>query len=309
MLIISNEVKRYMYSLKQILCVLRNHKKMAEIMLCYLRYVIPDKLYIKLRYKLYMGKSLNLKNPVTYNEKLQWMKLYDRNPLYTKLVDKYLSKKWVSDRIGADHIIPIIGVYEKFDDINFDLLPNQFVIKCSHNCGVVICKDKQSFDIKGARRQINKTMSENYYYWSREWPYKNVPRKIIVEKYMIDESGYELKDYKFFCFNGVPKLFFIATDRGENTTCFDFYDMSFNHLPVIQGHPNAKKEIKKPQNFESMVDIAKKLSKGIKQVRVDLYNVNGQIYFGEMTFFHFGGMVPFVPESFDYKLGELFSFK
>lgn len=293
-----------MYTLKQIKSGFAHPKIILEKITTDLRYLLPDKLYLKVRFRIRMGKKLNLKDPKTFNEKLQWMKLYDRNPLYTTLVDKFKAKEWVAKRIGKEHIIPIIGVFDNFDDIDFNKLPNQFVIKCSHNCGVVVCKDKKDFDINKARKVINQTMRTNYFYWSREWPYKNVPRKVIIEKYMVDESGYELKDYKFFCFNGVPKYFFIATDRSEHDTCFDFFDMDFNHLPIVQGHPNAKKEIKKPEKFEEMIEIARQLSKGLKQVRVDLYNVNGTIFFGEMTFFHFGGIVPFEPNEWDYVFGE-----
>lgn len=293
-----------MYSWTQIKKGLRNPRIICLIISESMRFILPDKLYLKFRFWCFMGKNLNLKNPQTFNEKLQWMKLYDRNPLYTLLVDKYRVKDWVAERIGREHIIPILGVHDKFDDIDFDKLPNQFVIKCSHNCGVVVCKDKSKLDIVLARKVINRTMSQNYFYWSREWPYKNVPRKVIVEKYMVDESGYELKDYKFFCFNGEPKYFFIATDRSAHDTCFDFFDMDFKHLPIIQGHPNAQKAITKPQKFEEMIQIVRILSRGLKQVRVDLYNVNGTIYFGEMTFFHFGGMMPFIPEKWDYEFGS-----
>lgn len=273
-----------------------------------LRYVIPDKLYLHLRFFSIMRKFINFKNPITYSEKLQWIKLYDRNPQYTVLVDKYKSKEYVKNIIGDGHCIPFLGIYESFDEIDFNLLPNQFVIKCSHNCGVVICKNKSIFDIKSAKKIIDKTMANNYFYYSREWPYKNVPRKVIVEKYMVDESGVELKDYKFFCFNGEPKFFFIATDRDVDTK-FDFFDMDFNHLDIIQGHPNATKPIVKPANFDEMIRIARILSKGLRHVRIDLYNVNGNIFFGEYTFFHFGGMVPFVPEKWDKTIGEYLDLK
>ncbi len=250
-----------------------------------------------------MKKFINFKDPKTYNEKLQYLKISDKNPLYTILVDKYKSKDYVKKIIGEKHIIPFLGIYNSFDEIDFKKLPHQFVIKCSHNCGVVICKDAHTFDTISAKKFIDKTMKNNYYYYSREWPYKNVPRKVLVEKYMVDESGLELKDYKFFCFNGEPKLFFIASERNIDTK-FDFFDMQFNHLDIIQGHPNSTRQLIKPENFEEMVNIARALADGIKHVRVDLYNVNGTIYFGEYTFFHFGGMVPFIPERWDEIFGN-----
>jgi hypothetical protein len=254
-----------------------------------------------------MGKKLNLDNPITYNEKLQWLKLYDRNPGYTALVDKCEVKVKVAEIIGEEYIIPTIGVYEKFDDIDFDLLPNQFVIKCTHDSGgLVICRDKSKLDISAARNKINKFLKRKYYYQWREWPYKNVKPRIIVEQYMEDTSTRELRDYKFFCFGGVPKLIFIASDRqkaGEETK-FDFFDMDFNHLPFTNGHPNAAVPPAKPAMFEKMKELAAKLSSGIPHVRVDFYEVDGRIYFGEMTFYHWSGMVPFDPEEWDYTLGS-----
>ena len=269
-----------------------------------LRYLYPDKLYLKLLYYLSHKRKLDLKNPQTFTEKLQWIKLYDHNPYYTKLVDKYESKKIVDGILGEGYEFPLLGVYDRFDDIDFNTLPNQFVIKCTHNCGVVICKDKNKLDIKKARKSINKTMRNNYFYYSREWPYKNVPRKVIVEQYMEDESYEELKDYKFFCFNGEPKLLYVASGRGKDDTRFDFFDTNFNHLDIINGHPNADSPIKKPENFDKMVLIATKLSQGLKEVRIDLYNINGRIYVGEFTFFHMGGIVPFEPIEWDYELGR-----
>ena len=258
-------------------------------------------------YKVKMGKRLDIENPQTYNEKLQWLKLYDRKPIYTLMVDKYEVKKYVANIIGEEYIIPTLGVWDRFDDIDFSRLPNQFVLKCTHDSGgLVICKDKSQFDISAAKKKINKCLKHNYYYFNREWPYKNVKPRIIAEQYMVDESGYELKDYKFFCFNGIPKAMFIATDRSDpnEDTKFDFFDMDFNHLPFTNGHPNAKHEIAKPSKFCDMKTLAARLSRDMPQIRVDLYNINGKIYFGELTFFHWSGMVPFVPEEWDYKFGE-----
>ena len=268
---------------------------------------LPDKSYLKLYYFVKFKKTLNLKNPQTYNEKLQWLKLYDRKDIYTTMVDKYEVKKYVADIIGEEYIIPTLGVWDKFDDIDFDALPNQFVLKCTHDSGgLVIIKDKAKLNKVQAKKKIEKSLKTNYYLVGREWPYKNVPRKIIAERYMEDRETQELRDYKFFCFNGEVKALFVATDRGNinEETKFDFYDENFNHLPFLNGHPNAIKEIKKPINFDKMKELASKLSKGIPQIRVDFYEIDGGIYFGELTFFHHSGLTPFKPEEWDYKFGE-----
>lgn len=267
---------------------------------------MSDETYLKLRYNCIMGRKLNLDNPVTYNEKLQWLKLYDRKPEYTKMVDKYEAKKYVADIIGEEYIIPTLGVWDTVDDIDFDALPKQFVLKCTHDSGgLVICKDKAELDIEETKNTLNHFLHRNFYSIHREWPYKNVKPRIIAEKYMEDESGYELKDYKFFCFNGKVNAMFIATDRNAETeTCFDFFDCNFNHMPVINGHPNTKKEIKKPLGFEKMIELAEKLSSGIPQVRIDFYDINGNIYFGEITFFHWSGLKKFEPEKYDKIFGD-----
>lgn len=267
---------------------------------------MSDETYLKLRYNCIMGRKLNLDNPVTYNEKLQWLKLYDRKPEYTKMVDKYEAKKYVADMIGEEYIIPTLGVWDTVDDIDFDALPKQFVLKCTHDSGgLVICKDKAELDIEETKNTLNHFLHRNFYSIHREWPYKNVKPRIIAEKYMEDESGYELKDYKFFCFNGKVNAMFIATDRNAETeTCFDFFDCNFNHMSVINGHPNTKKEIKKPLGFEKMIELAEKLSSGIPQVRIDFYDINGNIYFGEITFFHWSGLKKFEPEKYDKIFGD-----
>ena len=198
-------------------------------------------------------------------------------------------------------------MWDNFDDIDFDKLPDQFVLKCTHDSGgLVICRDKNKLDKDEAKKKIEKSLERNYYLSGREWPYKNVKRRIIAEKYMVDESGYELKDYKFFCFNGKVKSLFIARDRskqGEETK-FDFFDENFNHLPFTNGHPNSEQSYFKPGKFDEMKQLAEILSKEIPHVRVDFYNINGQIYFGELTFYHWSGMVPFVPEEWDYTFGN-----
>lgn len=264
---------------------------------------MPDAQFIRLQYALKMKKDLNLDNPSSYNEKLQWLKLHDRNPLYTKLVDKYAVREFVTNRIGAEYLIPQYGVYESYDAIDFGALPDAFVLKMTHTSGgVYVTKNKDEIDHEKWRKEIDEWLQSNYYWAHREWPYKDVPPRILAEKFMVDESGTDLKDYKFFCFDGEPKMLFVGSQRATDLR-FDFFDMSFNHLPVKQQTKNSETEIKKPKGFEEMIKIARKLSKGLPHVRVDLYDINGQIYFGELTFYHNGGHEPFIPDSFDMDLG------
>lgn len=266
---------------------------------------IPDEKYITIKYKLEMNQKLNLKEPKTFNEKLQWLKLYDRNPEYTKMVDKYEAKKYVADIIGQEYIISTLGVWDKFEDIEFDKLPKQFVLKPTHTSGnVFICKDKEKINYKQLRKIINKWLKRNYYLIHREWPYKNVRPRIIAEQYMVDESGTELKDYKFFCFNGEPKLLFVAKDR-PYATKFNYYDMDFKKLPFKQHYKNFNDYIEKPKGFEKMIELSRKLSKDIPHVRVDFYDINGKVYFGELTFYHFSGFEKFEPEEWDRILGDM----
>ena len=271
-----------------------------------LKRLIPDKLYLRYKYKKYIGKKLNLKNPQTFNEKLQWLKLYDRRDIYTTMVDKYTVKNYVANIIGKEYIIPTLGIYNNFDEIDFDKLPNQFVIKCTHDSGgLVICKDKKNFNIQNARKIINRSLKKNYFYNGREWPYKNVKPRVLIEKYMEDTYTKELRDYKFFCFNGIAKLMFVATDRSIHKTKFDFYDLKFNKLPIKQHYPNNDKKIEKPVNFDKMIILAEKLSKNIPHVRVDFYEINDKIFFGELTFYHFSGFVLFEPDEWDKKIGDM----
>ena len=267
-----------------------------------------DETYIKTAFKICMGKELNLDNPQTFSEKLQWIKLYDRNPLYTKLVDKYEVKAIVERKIGKEYLIPTLGIWEKFDEIDFEKLPNQFVLKCTHDSGgLIICKDKSKLDINKARKLINKCLRHSYFWGDREWPYKNVPPRIIAETYMEDSKTAELRDYKFFCFDGQVKALFIATNRskGAHETKFDFFDENFNHLPFTNGHPNADVKPEKPSCFEEMKQIAASLSKGIPHVRVDLYEVDGKVYFGEMTFTSYGAIMDFYTDEFLKRCGSM----
>jgi len=268
---------------------------------------MSDEQFFRRYYRIAMGKELNLDNPVTYNEKLQWLKLYDRNPLYTRLVDKAEVKAYVADKIGSEYIIPTIGVYERFDDIDFDSLPDRFVIKVTHDSGgVVICDDKSKFDLVTARKTINRALKNDYYKSWREWPYKDVKHRIIVEQYLEDSNTKDLRDYKFFAFDGEVKALFVATERQshDSETKFDFFDVNFNHLDFINGHPNADIMPKRPEKLEKMVELAAVLSVGMPHVRVDLYEVDGRIYFGELTYAHWSGFVPFEPEEWDYTFGS-----
>ena len=262
---------------------------------------LSDKTYLKLMYRLRIGKKLNLDNPKTFNEKLQWLKLYDRKPEYTNLVDKYEVKKIVADKIGEEYIIPTLGVWDKFDDIDFDKLPNQFVLKCTHDSGgLVICKDKSQFNVKSAKKRINKCLKRDYFKHGREWPYKNVKPRIIAEEYI----GTDLVDYKFLCNNGKVKNMFTCSGRGEGRLFVDFFDLNWNHLDFERHYPNSEIELKKPKKFEKMIELSEILSKELLFVRIDFYNIDGKIYFGEITFYPGSGFEEFTPDEWDLKLGE-----
>ena len=267
---------------------------------------LPDRLYLKWLYRLKTGCKLNLAPPKTFNEKLQWLKLYNRRSEYTTMVDKYAVKGYVEKIIGKDYIIPTLGVWDKPDEIDWNSLPNKFVLKTTHDSGgVVICKDINKFDKKVAIKKLKYALTHDNYSLTREWPYKNVPRRILAEEYMEGGDG-QLKDYKFFCFDGIVKALFVATDRQNpnEEVKFDFFDADFNFLPVRQGHDHAKVLPQRPQCFEEMKRIAEQLSSGIPHVRVDLYDVNGKVFFGELTFFHFGGFMPFEPKEWDVEFGN-----
>lgn len=268
--------------------------------------ILPDKEYLKIIYFYHFHRFPNLKNPTTYNEKIQWLKLYDRRPEYSIMVDKYLVKDYVTKLIGKEYVIPTLGVWNSVGEIEWDTMPNQFVLKWNHDSGsIVICKDKKEFNKNAAIKILKKNEYSSGYWYGREWPYKNVKPKIIAEKYMEDEDG-ELKDFKFFCFNGEVKAMFIATDRFDRKeeTKFDFFDAEFNHLPFTNGHPNALKQIKKPVCFELMKYLAGILSKGLPHLRVDFYEVKGKVFFGELTLYHWSGFVPFSPAKYDKVFGD-----
>ena len=274
-------------------------------------FLIPnDKLYLALNYYWSFHRFPNMKSPQTYNEKLQWLKLNYKNPKLGKLVDKNLVKEYVANKIGHEHIIPTLGIYKRPEDIQWDLLPDQFVLKTTHgggNEGVVICKDKNTINKKEVLKKLNKSLRQDLYVTSREWPYKYVEKKIIAEKYIEDKYG-ELRDYKFFCFNGEVRALFVATERQKREEpFFNFFDAEYNPLPIKQGHPVNPNLPEKPYMFKEMKRIASALSEGFPHVRVDLYEVHDTVYFGELTFFHFGGVVPFEPSEWDERFGDWLS--
>ncbi len=267
-------------------------------------FIISDKLYLKISYWAKMGKKINFDNPVSYTEKIQWLKLNYYKPEFTKMADKIEAKNIVSNIIGDDYVIPSLGVWNNFEEIDFNLLPKQFVLKTNHDSGgVVVCKDKSKFNIENAKRLLSTSLKKKYYYCGRELPYKGIKPKILAEKYLVDESKQELKDYKFFCFNGEPKLLFVAQNRHIETK-FDFFDMQFHKLNIKNYYKNSSTLQSKPKNFELMIELAKKLSKGLPHIRIDFYNISGKIYFGEYTFHHFGGYKKFEPEEWDYEIGS-----
>ncbi len=270
---------------------------------------LSDEFYLKVRYFHVFGKRLNLKSPKGFNEKLQWLKLYDRKPEYTTMVDKYAVKQYVAERIGEQHIIPTLGVWDNFDEINFDMLPNQFVLKCTHDSGgLVICRDKALLNKEEAKNKITSSLKRDYYMCGREWPYKDVTRRIIAEKYMEDtNSSNGLVDYKFYCFNGLPKFLYVSEGLENHSTA----SISFL-TPDWQFAPYKRTDYKplnvlpaKPKNFDYMLEIASKLSEGIPFLRVDLYEINGEMYFSELTFSPCSGFMPFENSEHDIEIGNM----
>lgn len=272
---------------------------------------VSDKMYLRMVYRLHTGQRLHLNPPVTFNEKLQWLKLYDRKPLYTTLVDKYDVKTYVANIIGEEYVIPTLGVWDSPDNIDFENLPEKFVLKTTHDGGsegVIIC-DKQSLDKEKVKGQLKKSLKHNIYKTLREWPYKHIKSRVIAEKYIQQEveSSYGLTDYKFFCFNGEPKFCQVKTHENEKT-CTDIFDLawkmaSFNGINPLHNH--AMNTPEKPQNFELMISLVRKLCGVSAFTRVDFYNVDGTIYFGEITFYPASGMGKFTPEEYDGIIGGM----
>ena len=268
-------------------------------------YVLPNQLYIKIKFRLVAGYKLNLDNPQSFNEKLQWLKFNDIHKEYSNMVDKALAKDYVALKVGAKYIIPTYGVYDSVHDIDWASLPNQFVLKSTGDSGgVAVCKDKKQLNIQKTIKYLKTRTKKNYYVYNKEYPYKYIKPRYIAEAYLVDESGYELKDYKFFCFNGVPRFVQIDFNR---YICHrrNVYDADWNLLDLQIKYPKGHEcTFEKPENYEEMLYIASRLSEGIPHVRIDLYNVNGKIYFGEITFFHGSGMEIITPIKWDYKFGQ-----
>lgn len=284
-------------------------KQIKEIMLWMSR-IIPDKYYLQIVYRLRMGQSLDLRYPKTYTEKIQWLKIHDFKPEYTQLVDKHLVKEYVAKIIGAEHIIPTYGVWDRFDDIDFEKLPDRFVLKCNHDSSsVIICRDKARFDKDAARKALSKCLKNDFFYVGREYPYKDVKRKILAEAYMEDEELHELRDYKFFTFGGIPKIVHVVSNRQKvnEETYGDFFDMDYQHLNLHMGHDFAPNLPEKPRNFEKMKEFAKILSAGTRHLRVDFYEVNGKLYFGELTFYQDSGWKKIEPAEWDETIGSWIS--
>ena len=291
---------------------------------------LPDALYLSLQYRCRMGRRLNLKAPRTFNEKIQWLKLHDRNPLYPTLVDKVAVKEWAAAKIGDEFIIPTLAVWDSVEDIDLSALPERFVLKCTHDSGsAVICTDKATFDLEAAKKRLTERLALDYGARFREWPYSKVPRRLLAERFLDSarndkmegarndnfvistkdqgSARRDLNDYKFFCFGGKPELLFIATERNNplTETRFDFFDAEFRHIPVRNGHPNADVPPAKPEGFEKMKELAAVLSEGLPFVRVDFYETGGKVYFGEMTLYHWSGLRPFEPEEYDLTFGNM----
>ncbi len=266
--------------------------------------VKSDSLYLRIYYFLYTGRALNLYNPTRFGEKIQWLKLYNSSDVCSIMVDKYLVRQYVESKVGAEYLIPMIGIYDRWEDIDFDKLPNQFVIKTTHDSGgVVICQDKKTFDFANAESIIKKSFNFNFFWQGRERPYKNVRPRIIIEKFMKDDESNDLKDYKIWCFNGEPYIIQVDSQRYVYHRR-NIYDVNWNKMPIRMWYPPKEEIDKKPCQLDIMLDFAKKMSQGFPFLRVDVYDVNNKIYFGELTFHPAGGVQPISPDEWDIKLGE-----
>lgn len=295
---------------KKILRIFTNyHYLLQGIVKKFSPVISDDKKYLSLRYRAEYGKKLNWDNPTLFAEKMQWLKLYNRKPEYVIMADKVKAKDWVAERIGQEYIIPTLGVWERAEDVDFDSLPDKFVIKCNHNSGtgMYICKDKSKMNIKKVREGLRVGLLEDYYQRGREWPYKDIPRLIIAEQFMEDKNHPgDLADYKFFCFDGEPFFCQVIRDRSTKET-IDIYDMNWNLMSFVGLNPvarNGKTPVARPKHLEKMIDICRTLSKGMPFGRVDLYVINGKEYFGEITFFPMNGFGTFAPAEWNRILGE-----
>lgn len=265
-----------------------------------------DETFIRKKGKALLGYSLNLQKPETFNEKMNWLKLHDRNPFYVQLVDKYEVKKIIAERLGSDYIIPNLGVWNSVDEIDFSGLPERFVLKCTHDSGSrVICTDKTRLDINKTKASLDEWLRKDYYKLNREWMYGKVKHRIIAEKYIENDGGY-LNDFRFYCFNGNPRFFSIDFHLdGKNH--MNFYDEKLEILPFGSAEeiPVFDAKVRIPENIGEMFSIARKLSAGHPFIRVDMYNIGGRIYFSELTFFTHGGFFILYPDqSWDRRLGD-----
>ena len=303
---------RYLHALRSLIA---NPRKILIYMnSAHLLNRLPDKLFLRLFWKARFGYDLDLEAPRTFNEKMQWLKLYDRDPLHTLMVDKHAVKAYVSPLIGSEHVIPTLGVWVDPEQIDFSSLPDRFVLKCNHTSGegLILCRDKSRLDRNKAVSSLKKAMKDDYYYTYREWPYKDVPRKILAEPYMEDRDAVSLgldtlPVYKFFCFEGEPRIIqTIQNDKMPNES-IDYYDPSWTLLPFRQNYPNSPVPSARPKQLDKMLEMAKKLSAGFHFLRVDLYEINGEIYFSEFTFFSAAGFAPFDPPEWNETLGSWIS--
>ena len=288
------------------------HRPVFKRTILFMAGLVPDQLYVRMTARGKLGYSINLDHPQTFNEKLNWLNLYNRNPLYTSMADKYEAKKIVAERIGSKYVVKNLGCWQSFDDIDFDSLPNRFVLKCTHDSsGAIICRDKATFDWEAARKRLTLSMKMNYFYACREWPYKNIPHRIIADELLQDtdsaestvKTHNEINDYKFWCFNGQP-IYMYCTVKSDNVY-ENFYDMNFDIADIRHGFPRRTPEFQRPAAFDEMKALAAKLSAGIPFVRVDFFYVGGKVYFGEYTFFDWAGLQPFEDRQQDLDLGQL----
>ena len=268
---------------------------------------LSDETYLKLMYRASLNEKLDLENPLTYNEKIQWLKLYDRKPQYTDMVDKYEVRKYIAKMIGEEYLIPIINMWDNVEDIDFSKLPNKFVLKCTHDSGgLIICKDKSKLNIEETKQKLRKYLKRNYFYVGREWPYKNVKPRIICEELLEDKDSSELRDYRFFCFNGEPKFITVDFSIVDKTkTRRNVYDLDWNLLDVrISYDQEMNYIVKPPRNLDEMIKLSKILSSNLPHARIDFYNINKTIYFGEITLYHQSGLGNISPKCFDKQMAE-----
>jgi len=295
---VNNEEELEMYTIPQMVWLLFEKSGLADL--------LSDEIYLKCLYRVRTGKKLDLKSPTRFNEKLQWLKLYDRKPLYTTLVDKYAVRQYIKDTIGEEYLIPLAGgPWESFDEIDFSALPSQFVLKCTHNSGgLIICRDKSTLDIDAARKKINKLLKRNYFFRGREWPYKNVPPRIIAEQYVTDGENDNLPVYKIFCFQGEPRIIQSIQNDKQSNESIDYFDTDWNLLKFRQNFPNSASPFARPAQLPAMLETARKLAKGMSFIRVDLYSINGEVKFSEYTFYSDSGTAKFEPDTWDLTLGQ-----